>query len=88
MDSFWKRIKPSVTKLVMWSVKKHWVFLVVLMGMQFVTGKQLTDEWVFFNFERGLVFRVHSFLGFLLLLAAIGLAIEKLYLWLLRKGRL
>lgn len=83
----WLKIKPNLTKIVMWSVKKHWLILVVLIGGQYLTGKGLADpSLTSISYDR--LFGLHSFGGNLILIAAIFLGLEKIYLWLMRTGKI
>lgn len=83
----WAKFKPSANKLVMWSIKNHWIFLIVLVGIQYLTGQELADSGFWIPFNREVVFRVHSFLGTVILIFAILLVLQKLYLWLMRTGK-
>ena len=82
----WKRYKPTITKLVMWSVKNHWLLLVVAIGAQYLIGKAMVNPNLDIPLSYDNLLSIHSWLGNLILVVAVFLGIEKIYLWLLRRG--
>jgi hypothetical protein len=84
----WNRYKPVVTKLVMWSIKNHWIGLVVLIGTMYITGNAMAEANPYIPLSYSMLFTIHSWTGKLVLITAVFLALEKLYLWLLRNKRL
>lgn len=84
----WQKIKPSITRFVMFCIKNHWLILVVMIGVQYLTGNMLAEANEFsINLDRGLVLTIHSWGGKLFLIAGTLLAVEKIYLILLKKNK-
>ncbi|MBI5356734.1 hypothetical protein HZB78_03925 [Candidatus Collierbacteria bacterium] len=85
----WQKIKPSITKFVMFCIKKHWLILVAMIGVQYLTGSILAKPWEFsVQLDRGLVLAIHSLGGKLFLITGGLLAVEKIYLYLLKKNKI
>lgn len=85
----WSNLKPQVTRVVMWTIKNHWLALVVLIGVQYLTGNMLAEPNEFpISLDRGLVLAIHSWGGKLFLIAGGLLAAEKIYLLLLKKNKI
>jgi hypothetical protein len=82
------KVKSFINRAVMWSIKNHWIFLIILVGVQSLTGSAMVDPKPWIPFSQNLLFTLHSFLGKLIFVLAIGLTLEKLYLWLLRRGKI
>ena len=84
----WQKIKPAVTRFVMFCIKQHWLLLVLMIGVQYTTGNILAKPGDFpVNLDRGLVLAIHSLGGKLFLIVGTLLAVEKIYLMLLRKNK-
>jgi hypothetical protein len=84
----WLKIKPSITRFVMFCITNHWLVLVLLIGIQYLTGSYLAKPWEFpVNLDRGLVLAIHSLGGKLFLITGLLLAVEKIYLILLKKNK-
>lgn len=94
----WQKIKPKITRFVMFCIKNHWLVLVAMIGVQYLTGNMLAesgaglypteaDEFPL-NLDRGLVLAIHSWGGKLFLIAGGLLAAEKIYLLLLKKNKI
>ena len=71
----------------MFSIKNHWLILVVMIGVQYLTGNMLAEAEFPINLDRGLVLAIHSLGGKLFLIAGALLAVEKIYLILLKKNK-
>ena len=72
----------------MFCVKNHWLILVVMIGVQYITGNILSEpNELPVNLDRGLVLAIHSLGGKLFLIVGTLLAVEKIYLMLLRKNK-
>lgn len=85
----WQKIKPSITGFVMFCIKNHWLVLVAMIAVQYLTGKMLSSPNEFpLNLDRGLVLAIHSLGGKLFLIAGGLLAVEKIYLFLLKKSKI
>ena len=84
----WRQMRPYVTGVVMWIVKNHWMFLVVMISLQYFTGKAMAVGWWFFGLDPRVVLQLHLINGTLIVLAMLLMAGEKGYLWLLKKGRI
>ena len=85
----WQRLKPQVTKWVMWSIKNHWMWLVVILGLQYISGEAIGGSrrlLAVMEYPRWLT--IHELNSKLILIVVTGLAIEKGYLWLIRRGRI
>lgn len=80
-------IKPYVNKGVMWSIKNHWLILAVMVGLQYVTGKIISGDWKS-GANLNMLLRIHELNGLMIFTAAGLLTAEKLWLWLLRKGKI
>lgn len=85
----WQKIKPSITKFVMFCIKNHWLILVAMIAVQYLTGNMLSEANEFpVNLDRGLVLAIHSLGGKLFLITGGLLAVEKIYLYLLKKNKI
>lgn len=85
----WQKIKPLITRFVMFCIKNHWLVLVAMIAMQYLTGSYLAKPWEFpVKLDRGLVLAIHSLGGKLFLIAGGLLAVEKIYLFLLKKNKI
>lgn len=73
----------------MFCIKNHWLVLVAMIGIQYLTGNMLSEANKFpVNLDRGLVLAIHSWGGKLFLIAGGLLAAEKIYLLLLKKSKI
>jgi len=73
----------------MFCIKQHWLLLVLMIGVQYLTGNMLAEANEFpINLDRGLVLAIHSLGGKLFLIAGGLLAVEKIYLYLLKKNKI
>jgi len=73
----------------MFCIKNHWLILVVMIGVQYITGNILSKQGEFpVNLDRKLVLAIHSLGGKLFLIAGGLLAAEKIYLYLLKKNKI
>lgn len=87
--NMWQKIKPSITKFVMFCIKQHWLLLLLMIGVQYTTGNILAEPGEFpVNLDRGLVLAIHSLGGKLFLITGALLAFEKIYLYLLKKNQI
>ena len=68
-----------INQLGAWTVKHHWLFLLVIFGGQWLTGQYM-------NFP--LARQLHSLNGKLIFIALIYMAANKLWLELKRKGKI
>jgi hypothetical protein len=80
-------LKSYVTPLVMWSIHNHWIFLVTIIVFQYLLGETLAGEQRL-PIPIEYIPTLHSLIGKVLLGFAILLTSEKLYLYLLRKGKI
>ena len=72
----------------MFCIKNHWLVLVIMIGVQYLTGSILSEPYEFpINFDRKLVLAIHSLGGKLFLATGVLLAVEKIYLILLKKNK-
>ena len=79
-------LKKKLTPLVMWSIKNHWIFLVLLIGLQYLTGEQMTEPKAFIPLSAPMALQIHSILGKLILIGTAALFLDKMYLlWLRRR---
>ena len=83
----WPRVKPLLSRFVLWSIKNHWLLLILVISLQFVSGKILSGALAV-NLPRPTVFAIHSTLGLLIFIIAILMTLAKLFLWLMKKGKL
>ncbi len=81
------RWKLIWNRFVVWSIKNHWILLVTVVGMQYLTGKMMTEWGIPFGLSVSTVLEFHEFNGGMIMLLAVGLSLEKGYLWLKRKGK-
>lgn len=85
----WQKIKPKVTRFVMFCIKNHWLILVAMIAVQYLTGNMLSESNEFpVDLDRGLVLAIHSWGGKLFLITGGFLAVEKIYLFLLKKNKI
>lgn len=86
MQEIWKKYKLSVNKFVMWTVKQHWLWLVIILGLQYISGQVMSgeDKPIILSYSQYRL--IHIWNAKLIVLLTIGLAGQKLYLWLSRKG--
>lgn len=65
--------------MMTWTVKHHWIFLLIIFGLQWWTGENIQLPWAR---------QVHSFNAKVILIALIFMAINKLWLELKRRGKI
>jgi hypothetical protein len=82
------KYKPQINKMVMWSIRNHWLFLVTMLVVQYTTGKIVSGDWIIVGMNLSSVFEIHQINGLLLVSGGVMLTLEKLWLWLLRKGKI
>ena len=72
-------MKNLLNALGAWTVKHHWIFLLVIFGGQWLTGE---------NINYPLARQFHGLNGKLIFLALIYMALNKLWLSLKRQGKI
>ena len=66
-------------KLVLFSVKNHWLFLVIILGLQWFTG-----QYMYLPLAKS----IHNLNSKIIVIFVIGLTFDKLYLWLKSNGKI
>jgi hypothetical protein len=84
----WKKIKPKVSRLVLFSIQNHWLILVVTVVILFVSGEAMVEPKEWLELNRRSLFTVHAVSAKFLLVATGLLGLEKIYLYLLRKQKI
>ena len=83
-----EKIKAMVTKMVMWSVKNHWLMLVLILGLQYISGEAIGGDKKWLEITGYQNWRMIHELNSKLILVVTGLlALEKGYLFLLRSRK-
>ena len=84
-----EKIKAMVTKTVMWSVKNHWLMLVLILGLQYISGEAIGGDKKWLEITGYQNWRIIHELNSKLILIVTGLlALEKGYLFLLRSRKI
>ena len=84
-----EKIKTMVTKTVMWSVKNHWLMLVLILGLQYISGEAIGGDKKWLEITGYQNWRMIHELNSKLILVVTGLlALEKGYLFLLRSRKI
>lgn len=84
-----EKIKAMVTKMVMWSVKNHWLMLVLILGLQYISGEAIGGDKKWLEITGYQNWRMIHELNSKLILVVTGLlALEKGYLFLLRSRKI
>lgn len=78
--------KLWLDRLVVWSIKNHWMFLITMVGVQYLTGTSLATGSEPLGINFGIVRVVHYWNGRLIGFLALILLVEKGYLWLKKRG--
>ena len=82
-------LKAMVTKMVMWSVKNHWLMLVLMLGLQYVSGEAIGGDRKWLEIAGYGNWRmIHELNSKLILIVTGLLALEKGYLFLLRNRKI
>ena len=76
-------------KLITWTTKHHWLFLLIIFGGQWLTGQIISEpnEWGWIMDFR-LARQLHDLNGKLIFFALGFMAFHKLYLWLKSNGKI
>ena len=86
------KLKTIINKIIVFSFKNHWLGLLILAGFMYLSGKVMAEpEELFFVIPRNyyrLVKELHELFGKLILISAIFLAAQKVYLLLVRKFKI
>ena len=83
-----EKIKAMVTKMVMWSVKNHWLMLVLILGLQYISGEAIGGDKKWLEITGYQNWRmIHELNSKLILIVTGLLALEKGYLSLLRSRK-
>lgn len=83
-----EKIKAMVTKMVMWSVKNHWLMLVLILGLQYISGEAIGGDKKWLEITGYQNWRmIHELNSKLILIVTGLLALEKGYLFLLRSRK-
>lgn len=78
-----------VTKTVMWSVKNHWLMLVLILGLQYISGEAIGGDKKWLEITGYQNWRmIHELNSKLILIVTGLLALEKGYLFLLRSRKI
>lgn len=84
-----EKIKAMVTKMVMWSVKNHWLMLVLILGLQYISGEAIGGDKKWLEITGYQNWRmIHEINSKLILVVTGLLALEKGYLFLLRSRKI
>ncbi len=84
-----EKIKAMVTKTVMWSVKNHWLMLVLILGLQYISGEAIGGDRKWLEITGYQNWRmIHELNSKLILIVTGLLALEKGYLFLLRSRKI
>lgn len=84
-----EKIKATVTKTVMWSVKNHWLMLVLILGLQYISGEAIGGDKKWLEITGYQNWRmIHELNSKLILIVTGLLALEKGYLFLLRSRKI
>lgn len=84
-----EKIKAMVTKTVMWSVKNHWLMLVLILGLQYISGEAIGRDKKWLEITGYQNWRmIHELNSKLILIVTGLLALEKGYLFLLRSRKI
>lgn len=84
-----EKIKAMVTKMVMWSVKNHWLMLVLILGLQYISGEAIGGDKKWLEITGYQNWRmIHELNSKLILIVTGLLALEKGYLFLLRSRKI
>lgn len=84
-----EKIKAMVTKTVMWSVKNHWLMLVLILGLQYISGDAIGGDKKWLEITGYQNWRIiHEINSKLILIVTGLLALEKGYLFLLRSRKI
>lgn len=84
-----EKIKTMVTKTVMWSVKNHWLMLVLILGLQYISGEAMGGDKKWLEITGYQNWRmIHELNSKLILIVTGLLALEKGYLFLLRSRKI
>lgn len=72
-----------------WTVKHHWLFLLGIFGFQWLTGEATAEpeDWHWLM-DRSLALKLHRANGRLVLLTLIYMAVNRVWLWLKRRGKI
>ena len=82
-------LKAIVTKIVMWSVKNHWLMLVLILGLQYISGEAIGGDRKWLEITGYQNWRmIHELNSKLILIVTGLLALEKGYLYLLRRRKI
>jgi len=82
-------LKTIVTKIVMWSVKNHWLMLVLILGLQYISGEAIGGDKKWLEITGYQNWRmIHELNSKLILIVTGLLALEKGYLFLLRSRKI
>lgn len=82
-------MKKIIQKTVLWSIKNHWLFLILIIFAMWFTGEVMSGhpEWGAIISRRN-ARALHNFVSKIVILSVIGLALDKLYLFLKTKGKI
>jgi len=84
-----EKIKTMVTKMVMLSVKNHWLMLVLILGLQYISGEAIGGDRKWLEITGYQNWRmIHELNSKLILIVTGLLALEKGYLFLLRSRKI
>ncbi|QHO63439.1 hypothetical protein [Candidatus Chazhemtobacterium aquaticus] len=84
-----EKIKAMITKMVMWSVKNHWLMLVLILGLQYISGEAIGGDKKWLEITGYQNWRmIHELNSKLILIVTGLLALEKGYLFLLRSRKI
>lgn len=84
-----EKIKAMVTKTVMWSVKNHWLMLVLILGLQYISGEAIGGDKKWLEITGYQNWRmIHELNSKVILIVTGLLALEKGYLFLLRSRKI
>jgi hypothetical protein len=84
-----EKLKPTLNKIVTFSIKNHGLFLIIILFLQWLTGQIMGEpnQWGFL-LPHQTARTIHNLLSKVIVITTIGLALDKLYLYLKRKGKI
>jgi hypothetical protein len=72
-----------------WTVKHHWIFLLLIFGLQWLTGEVMSNPKTWMWLMNGRLARqLHALNGQVIFWVLIYMAVNKLWLSLKRKGKI
>ena len=82
-------MKEILNQIGVWTIKHHWIFLLLIIGLQWLTGSVMLKpaDWGWLM-DTGLARKFHTLNSQLIFWLLIYLGLNKLWLWLKRSGKI